>query len=258
MLKKLTLSCGTLPTPCRIYEPRVGTVQRCIIGVHGLGGSNKSVCLAAIAEEMALYNTATVCPDLPAHGESRLPDRALTLASCREALLSAAELARTRYPDAEELCVFATSFGAYLTLLALRDLTERAEHLRIVLRAPAVQMAQTFLKIAGLTAGQLLEQGRVQYGFGRVMELPYSLYEEISNSSVDFVDPVPMLLIQGGRDETVLPQDVVQFTWLNECAELLIMPETDHRFKAPGEMEKIVDLARDWFLCGHVLQDDWS
>lgn len=258
MERLLSVPCEELQVPCKIYEPGFGEIRRVVIGVHGFGGDKESSVLAAIGEEMGLYQTATVTFDFPGHGESPMPARTLNLTNCRKSLMAAVDTARERFPNAEEFCIFATSYGAYVTLLAMDELTEMLGHIKLALRAPAVRMAETFLTIARLSEEEFLKKGRVICGFERKMEIPYSFYEELTTHNAMANYDMPLMILQGDRDDIVLPHDVEFFRLLNEQSKLVMFPGTDHRFKGEGELDMIVDLARDWFLCEDVLLSEWQ
>ena len=258
MERILVLPWAELQVPCKIYEPGYGEISRVIVGVHGFGGDKDSSVIAAIGEEMGFYKTATISFDFPGHGDSPLPARMLNLSNCHKSLMCAVDLAKQLYPTAEEFCIFATSFGAYVTLLAMDELKERLGHIKLVLRAPAVRMAETFLTMARLSEEQFLKKGRVICGFERKMEISYSFYEELTTHNAMANYDMPMMILQGDCDDIVLPHDVEFFRLLNEQAKLVMFPGTDHRFKREGELDMIVDLARDWFLCEEVLLSEWS
>lgn len=258
MERTLMLPCGELQVPCKIYEPGCGGITRVIIGVHGFAGDKDSSVLAAIGEEMGFYQTATVTFDFPGHGDSPMPARTLNLRNCYRSLMTAVELARQQYPEAKEFCIFATSFGAYVTLLAMDELTQQLGHIKLALRAPAVRMAETFLTMVRLSEEQFLKKGRVICGYHRKMEVSYSFYEELTTHNAMAGYDMPMMILQGDRDDIVLPHDVEFFRLLNDQAKLVMFPGTDHRFKGEGELDMIVDLARDWFLCEDVLLSEWQ
>ena len=258
MERTLMLPCDELEVPCKIYDPGYGTIRRVVIGVHGLFGDKESSVIAAVAEEMGFYQTATVTFDLPGHGESAMPGRTVNLRNCHRSLMTTVEYARELYPEAEEWCVFATSFGAYVTLLAMDELKELLGHIKLTLRAPAVRMAETFLTMARCSQEELLKKGRVICGFDRKMEIPYSFYEELTTHNAMANYDMPIMILQGALDDIVLPHDVEFFRLLNEQSKLVMFPYTDHRFKGEGELDMIVDLTRDWFLCEDVLLSEWQ
>ena len=58
----------------------------------------------------------------------------------------------------------------------------------------------------------------------------------------------PTLLIVGGRDEVVLELNRrAQAAIPGEC-ELTVVPGATHLFEEPGTLEKVAELARDWFI----------
>ena len=67
--------------------------------------------------------------------------------------------------------MFATSFGGYMALRCLDELEDVLGRFSLVLRAPAVKMAETFEQtIAGEGGlGQLETIGSVECGYGRTI-----------------------------------------------------------------------------------------
>ena len=123
MERYFSLSQETLRIPCRIFEPDFGAPKRCILGVHGFGGSKDTEILTSLSEEMSIFGFASICFDFPAHGDSVMDSDALTLDNCVQTLLCTAQWAHNRYPDLD-FCIFASGFGAYVTLVALERLEE--------------------------------------------------------------------------------------------------------------------------------------
>ena len=122
MEKSVMLTQGELMVPCKISAPEDGRLQRIVLGVHGFGGSANDVIQSGLAEERALFDSVTFRFDFPAHGESPMTDRDFSLKNCVGTLLEVTRFAREQYPQLEDLCVFATGFGAYVTLVALEQL----------------------------------------------------------------------------------------------------------------------------------------
>ena len=249
---------GMMQIPCIIYEPDFSDVDQVIIGLHGFGGSKDSSVLAAVAEEMYFYRTATITFDFPGHGESTIPGQSLNLRSGRESLLAVVEYARELYPHVEKFGIFASSFGAYVALLAMDDLMALVGRPKIVLRAPAVRMNKTFLKIARTDEAALLKKGRVVCGYERNMEIPYSFYEELLKNNCVADYDMPMMILKAELDEMVDGEDVEFFRLLNGKSCLVTMPGAGHRFDHEGELDMIVDLTRDWFLCEECLLCEYT
>ena len=118
-----------------------GEIKGVVLGIHGFGGSKNSGVLAALRKALADNGYATVTFDLPAHGDNRT-DEPLRLDQCVDAVADAVAYART---PGKPLSVFATSFGAYLTLVHIAE--EKGTYDRVVLRAPAVYMDETFARL---------------------------------------------------------------------------------------------------------------
>lgn len=57
----------------------------------------------------------------------------------------------------------------------------------------------------------------------------------------------PTLLIVGGRDEEVLELNRQAMTLIPAEKELVVIPGATHLFEEPGALERVAELARDWF-----------
>ena len=121
MEKRFSIPQDEFDLPMRVCEPDFGPVRRCIVGVHGFCGHKESQVFLTLSEEMGLFGAATVCFDLPCHGENPMTEKDLTLNNCEMALLTAAQWAKDTYPDVP-MCLFATGFGAFVTVLCLDGL----------------------------------------------------------------------------------------------------------------------------------------
>jgi pimeloyl-ACP methyl ester carboxylesterase len=58
----------------------------------------------------------------------------------------------------------------------------------------------------------------------------------------------PTLLIVGGRDEVVLELNRQAFDRLKGPKELQIVPGATHLFEEPGALDRVSQLAKDWFV----------
>ena len=247
------LTYGDLQIPILTHEPDYSTGTRVLIAIHGFGGNMHSSIIGAIAEEMSFYNTHTIAFDFPAHGESPMHDTQFNLDTCQRTLLTVVDYARARWPQAEEFCVLATSFGAYIALLAIDDLKERLGRFKMVLRCPAVRMNTVFLNIIRMDDKSLLRHGRVVCGYERKLELGYGFFEQLQQNNAVADHDMPMLILQGDQDELIDLDDIDFFRLLNGKSCLVMLPGATHRFNHEGEMDMIIDLARDWYLCEEVL-----
>lgn len=257
MEQSLLLSQDGLKISCKLSEPE-DVIRRVVLGVHGFGGSSKDVIQTGLAEEMSLFSSATVRFDFPAHGESPLDSSFLTVDNCITSLLAAAKFAKETYPRVEDLCVFATGFGAYITLLALEQLQALPGRIKLVIQTPAIRMDKTLLSMLGLTPEELAARGSYTVQTERPFTVDLSFYQDLRGHSVLASYPMPMLILQGERDDYIRTSDLRFFRSLNDQARLVIIPGASHRFLEPGAWDMVLDLTRDWFEFEQVLLADWE
>ncbi len=90
-----------------------------ILGVHGFSGSKESTGLKVLSERAVSEGFGLVCFDLPAHWKSPAPPEMLTTENAIQDILFMAEQCRQEFPGLPKF-IFATSFGAWLTLLCFQ------------------------------------------------------------------------------------------------------------------------------------------
>ena len=258
MEKNFLLSHETLTIPCKLSEPDYGEIRRIVLGVHGFGGSANDVIQAGIAEEMDMFCSATLRFDFPAHGESPMTDKDFTLQNCIDTLLAVARYAKSQYPQVEDLCVFATGFGAYVTLLALQALLEMPGQVKLVVQTPSLRMDETLLAMKGISRATFEAMDRITIRAPRPFDVTYSFYEELRQNNAVTSYPLPMLILHGEDDAYIQMADIQLFHRINEGSKLVIIPGTSHRFLEDGAWDMVLDLTRDWFEFEQVLLSDWS
>ena len=256
METSFVLTNGELKIPCKRCEPSGGTIRRVVLGVHGLGGSTADAIQEGIAEEMVMFRSASVRFDFPAHGESEVNE--LTLRGCVDSLLTVARWIREEYEDVEDLCIFATGFGAYVTLVALDELLELPGKIKLVVQTPSVRMHETILSMLRVNRETLWALDRKCLAAERPFDITYSFYEELQSHIVLTTHPIPMLILHGEEDLYIRMNDIQQFNRINEDAKLVIIPGASHRFLEEGAWDMVLDLTRDWFEFEQVLLSDWT
>lgn len=244
------LHAGQLHIPCKLTQPE-GTLQRVVLGVHGLTGSMDDTIQSGIAEEMALFYAATFRFDLPAHGKN--PEETLTVQGCVDTLLAVAAEARRRYPNVEDLCIFATGFGAYITLLALPKLTGR---IKLVIQTPALLMHETILSMINRSRETFWAMESITLPTPRPLTLTYRFYEELEQNIALAAYSVPMLMLYGQDDPYIRSEAIAHFRRLNGKSKQVTIPGASHRFQEDGAWDMVLDLTRDWFEFEQVLLTD--
>lgn len=223
--------------PCRLYLPD-GPVRLAVLGVHGFGGDSTSTALSVLAKRLEPVGGAVLCFDFPCHGRSATPDHLLSVELCRRHLQTMVEELKRRFPSADH-GVFATSFGGYITLQCLEALSG----FRIVLRAPAVTMADSFLTILP-DRDEFFRQGVALCGFERKMLLTTAFYDDLRAHTVSPPNR-PVLIIHGTKD------NIVPFAAVRAMAEstpeitLHAVEGADHRFR--GRLEEVAEAAAQWY-----------
>lgn len=256
MEQTVFLTCGKWKIPCKITQPDDHPVNQLVLGVHGLGGSSEDAIQTGIAEEMAMFCDATVRFDLPAHGSH--PEDELTLEGCRQTLLTVARYAKERFAQVEDLCIFATGFGAYVTLSVLDELVKLPGNIRLVVQTPGVLMHDTLLRMLSRSKQTFRAIDRVTLPTERPLEITYAFYRELEQTIVLVQQPIPMLILHSEEDGFIRREDIQNFRRINEDSKLVILPGTSHRFLEEGAWDMVLDLTRDWFTFQQVLLCDWE
>ena len=254
MEQSFVLEKGQLHIPCKLSVPEDGQIRRVVLGVHGFTGSMEDEIQVGIAEEMELFYSATLRFDFPAHGTNTSDE--LTLRACRETLLAVAEEAKRRFPDVEDLCVFASGFGAYVTLTTLEDLVELPGSLKLVVQTPGLLMHESLLKMIRTSRETLWAMETVMTRTKRPIAVTYSFYEELLDNLVLVSHPIPMLILLSENDAVIRPEHIQNFVRLNSTSKSVTIPGTSHRFMEEGAWDMVLDLTRDWFEFEQVLLMD--
>ena len=234
--------------PCKSYAPDEGDAESVVLAVHGFAGSKESPTIAALAKELCTTCNAIVYSfDFPAHGAH--PSDDLTVSACREALIGVARQMCEQHASAAK-AVFATSFGGYMALLCLDELEEILGRFSLVLRAPAVKMAETFEQTIAGEGGldQLETIGSVECGYGRMIVVRRHFLEELRAHDVCKPYAKPMLVIHGDSDNVVTPADIADFMEQNPQASLVQIPGAGHQLESGEQLGKALAAARDYCL----------
>lgn len=258
MEREILLERNGLQIPVKVSEPEYGAPARLVLGVHGLGGSAKDDIQTGIAEEMALFSAVTVRFDFPGHGENPMSDEVFSVQNCMQTLLEVASWAKESYPLVEDLCIFATGFGAYITLISLDELSAMPGKLKLVVQTPSVLMHETLPRMIRMSKETFRAMDSYTFALERPLTIRYAFLEELQANIALNAYATPMLILHGEEDDYIRREDIRQFRRINEDAKLVFIPGASHRFQEDGAWDMVLDLTRDWFAFEQVLVCDWE
>lgn len=227
---------------CKFFYPKK-TVNRVIVAVHGFAGDKESSAIKAMADAVE-KNTLVVSFDLPCHGEEK--DGVLKLEECLQYVKSVIEGVKQEY-DGVPLSIFATSFGAFLTLNYLKSSPYEFEH--IILRSPAIFMDETLvnniLPLHHILLETMLEH-KVNLSHEKGIFVGIDFLNDLKNNSlVDCRLEEHIDIIQGDADDIVdfKKNEAFYKTNFRDYA-LYYIKGADHRFKKSGELDAIVEIVK--------------
>ena len=217
------------------YEPEKDA-KGYILALHGFCGSMESGVIRQLGRQITKRGIAVVTFNFPGHGSSDA-DSYFSLENCQKDMLDIMRYANRLYGVSAPRAVFGTSFGGYVTLLNLNKLPQNTD---IVLRAPAVNMKETFESFVNDMAS-FRNNGSEDMGFERKLKVPYSFYTELEkNNIVDHDFNRKMLIIYGDSDNVVRSEDIRSFSLNNRQSLLKIIKGADHRFKSKEHIDELI------------------
>lgn len=230
----------------RIYEPDEN-IKEILIAVHGFAGDKDSSVIIAIANDLVKDGIATISFELPCHGEDA-KKKTLVLDDCIKSVGEIILFAKENYAKIP-ISIFATSFGAYLTLKHLQNNEENFKN--VILRSPAIDMANilinNILPEHNLSIDDFKKPQNLGYQNPLYIDKKFidDLYE--NNIGDNFSETNNNYhLMQGLKDDIVDPNFVFDFCekhFAGRC-DVYIFENADHRYKNPGELEQIVAITR--------------
>lgn len=213
-------------------------VKNVIICCHGFASSRNNGLFKDLMQESKKYGISVITFDFQGHGESSENVTDFTVQNCVEDVKNIEEYVRQVFPNAN-INILANSFGAYITLLKLKQ--DREQNIdpiesSIVLKAPAVNMSEILKNVLLKESFDLYrDKGEAKVGKKEVV-LPYSFYEDLcSNSVIGFEVPVNITIYQGTDDETARLEDTEKFIENNPKVNLKKLDKERHSFSPKAE-----------------------
>jgi len=231
---------------CKLYSNQPRGFSTVTIAPTGFGGHRDNTAAAKFAEVLLgkVKTAAVLVFDWPCHGTD--VRKKLSLELCDEYLELVTDYCRQQL-GVEDLCIYATSFGGYLTLQQLHRLGTNP-YRRILLRCPAIPMYRT-LTSSIIKKGELetIENGKeTAIGFDRKVPVGKTFLDELREQDValwDYMDYADELcIVHGTKDEIVPIEDSRSFADSN-VIELVEIEGADHRFQNPAHMAAAIKSA---------------
>lgn len=226
-----------------LYLPE-GEPNEIVIGIHGFSGDKESSVLIALSKELTKISKALLVFDLPCHGEN---DNAkpLNLSECINSINLVYEYVNKNFKNTK-ISIFATSFGGYLTLAYLSEHQQNLH--KLILRAPAIYMnkvlTENILPFNGFNAETITNP--VNLGYEKPLFIDKDFIAQLNNLNLENVNPTQnyIYILQGKKDDIVSPEDNEKFfeKFYQNRHKLFYFENADHRFKKPGELNKIIQL----------------
>ena len=234
-----------------IYDADINydDAKKIIICCHGFASSKENNLFIKLSQEAKKYGIVVVTFDFQAHGSSEKDVRNFTIQHCVDDLKSVEHYVQQLFPYAD-INIIANSFGAYITLLKLKQDQENninAIEKNIVLKSPAINMEKVLQDT--LLKGSIEDYKR--YGFAKFgknnIELPYSFYEDLCNNPIDnFAVPVPTIIYRGTQDTVAELEDTKKFLMNNPYnVKLVELEGEEHHFSDSSENEVVNSTIRN-------------
>lgn len=218
-----------------------------IVAMHGFAGDKNSSCIQLLENRLIDTSIGLIKFDWPGHGDSEVDGSYLRVDNCIDDLNEVIIYIKSNYPAAK-IVAFSTSFGGYLTLLYNSRNPNVFDY--IILRSPAIKM-YTVLTQSILTSEyiyDLKEKGYFDYGFERNIMVTKEFINDLRDNDLKKIYNNLKLsnvtIFHGTKDDIVPISDSLQFAYKHNC-NLIKINGADHRYKKPGELEKVINTTLD-------------
>ncbi len=213
-----------------------------LLCLHGFAGDKESSVIDAIGSSLKNSNITTISFDLPCHGEDE--NRGIfRVEKCQEYL--AEVLKEIKSHTSAPINIFATSFGAYLFLHYLSSSNDKFKN--IILRSPAIDMPHIIRKIMKEHGVRDIKFSPINLGYGRELFIDNQFISSLSLPKFDSKNSIVINIIQGRKDELIDCAFNEKYfeKYFNGRHKIYYFDSADHRYKNPGEKEKIVEIVKN-------------
>lgn len=222
--------------------------NRVVLMAHGFGSEKRGHTPLFMTKGLKKAGLGVYGFDFPAHGDSPLGGDQLTMARCVDSYAAAENRVRELVPDAE-IQYFGSSFGAYTTLLYLATRPHLGN--KAFLRSAAIEMPQLVWRIAAEAGEEAFERdgyGNLTY-YNRPLKLTRAFCEDMNRYDIFQLyrkGMAQLFMIHGELDSTASPEAARKFA-REKGAKLIMVPGAEHRLMEPGNPERALKAAIDFF-----------
>lgn len=224
------------------YEVILGTRKECIVFLHGLLSSHKSVKAACVRDFAVQNGFSFLALDYTAHGESSGRPQDFRIGQCFKDTLDVINAALF---DDNPLVLVGSSLGGWIALLVARFFKQRVVGVVGLAAAPDFtvrvwndifkEQERAFLKAGGILGPSPETKG---YCFS------YDMFQEaeqhlLLNGPILYQGPV--ILVQGDKDLSV-PADIpfcIKEALDSECVMIYVIKGADHALARPSDLRQI-------------------
>ena len=206
---------------CDLYLPDNKNIKKVIIACHGFGGDKRSSAIIALAKSLTNFDIGVVAFDFPGHGISKADGYYYTVENCISDIDDVEQYIKNSFKNIE-VGFFATSFGAYVTLLKINKSNNIYDS--VVLRCPAIDMRKVFENnILKMPINEFLENGKCTLGFERKIIITKEYYDSLVKNDIFKIynKNNKILIIHGTEDITAPINDSIKFQNMFEKGELI-------------------------------------
>lgn len=222
--------------------------SRVVLMAHGFGSEKRGYTPLFMTRGLKEAGFGVYGFDFPAHGDSLLEGDQLTMARCVDSYATAETRVRELAPDAE-IQYFGSSFGAYTTLLYLATCPHLGN--KAFLRSAAIDMPQLIWRVVAAEGEEAFERDgycNLTY-YNRPLKLTRAFCEDINQYDIFELyrkGMAQLFMIHGELDSTAFPEAARKFA-LEKGAKLTMVPGAEHRLMEPGNPERALKAAIDFF-----------
>lgn len=221
--------------------------RKVVLMAHGFGSEKQGHTPLYMTKGLKQAGFGVYGFDFPAHGDSPLDGNQLTMENCVDSY-AAAEARVLELAPGAEIFYFGSSFGAYTTLLYLATRPHQGQ--KAYLRSAAIDMPQLIWRVAEEEGEAFRRDGYCDLTYyNRPLRLTWAFCEDMNRYDIFALyqaGTAQLRMIHGERDSVASPAVAQKFA-AEKGAELILVPGAEHRLMEPGNPERALQAAIDFF-----------